>query len=68
MKKLEVIKTNGNLEILIEGLEAIKPYEIEHVIFFIWGGIDKLSNKLKSKADINKYYEKIIELCKKGER
>lgn len=64
-KKLKAIETRENLELLIEELEDLKPYEIEHVIFFIWGGIDNLSNKLKKKADINKYYEKIIELCKK---
>jgi hypothetical protein len=64
-KKLEAIETNENLEVLIKELEVLKSYEIEHVIFFIWGGIDKLSNKLKKKTDIKKYYERIIELCKK---
>ncbi|AGF57716.1 hypothetical protein B0P06_003979 [Clostridium saccharoperbutylacetonicum] len=64
-KKLETIETCETLEILIEELKVLKPYEIEHVVFFIWGGIDKLSNKLKKKTDINKYYERIIELCKR---
>ncbi|WP_160690392.1 DUF6138 family protein [Clostridium sp. C2-6-12] len=67
-KKLEAIETCENLEFLIKELEVLKSYEIEHVIFFIWGGIDKLSNKLKKKTDMKKYYERIIELCKKGER
>lgn len=63
-KKLKDVETSENFKILIEKLEGLEPYEIEHVAYFIWGGIDKLADKLKKKSDVKKYYEKIVELCK----
>ncbi|MGG1512803.1 MULTISPECIES: DUF6138 family protein [Brevibacillus] len=36
------LEETANLRVLLDLLRAREPYEAEHVIFIVWGGVEKL--------------------------